>query len=77
MSIVPCSRSELLTREEAAAFLGVKTQTLSVWATTKRYDLPFIKVGSLVRYRRSDLEKFLDDRTVGKETEQGLPRRKR
>ena len=43
---------ELLTRAEAAAYLGVKAQTLSVWATAKRYDLPFIKVGSLVRYRR-------------------------
>jgi excisionase family DNA binding protein len=59
------STRELLTREEAAQYLGVKPQTLSVWATTKRYHLPYIKVGTLVRYRLSDLEKFLESRTVG------------
>lgn len=59
------SRSPLLTRDEAAEFLGVKPQTLAVWAATKRYPLPHIKVGSRVRYRRSDLERFLDQRTVG------------
>ena len=56
--------TELLTRNEAAAYLGVKPQTLAVWATTKRYALPMVKVGSLVRYRRRDLERFLDQRTV-------------
>jgi excisionase family DNA binding protein len=57
--------SDLLTREQAAQFLGVKAQTLAVWASTKRYALPMIKVGSLARYRRSDLERFLESRTVG------------
>jgi excisionase family DNA binding protein len=65
---------ELLTRPQAAAFLGVKPQTLSVWATTKRYGLPFIKVGSLVRYRRSDLQRFLDQRTIGGADEARRPR---
>ncbi len=40
------SPSDLLSREEAAAFLGLKPQTLSVWATTHRYNLPFLKIGS-------------------------------
>jgi excisionase family DNA binding protein len=56
--------SELLTREQAAEILGIQPQTLAVWATTKRYPLPMVKVGSRVRYRRRDLEKFLDARTV-------------
>ncbi len=55
----------LCTREQAAEYLGVKPQTLAVWATTKRYHLPMVKVGSLVRYRLADLEKFLESRTVG------------
>lgn len=59
------STRELLSREEAAAYLGIKPQTLAVWATTKRYHLPYCKVGVLVRYRLSDLEKFLVSRTVG------------
>ena len=53
----------LLTREEAAARLGVKAQTLAVWASTGRYSLPFIKVGRLVKYRQADLDAFLIGRT--------------
>lgn len=54
----------LLSRNEAAEYLGVKPQTLSVWATTGRYNLPYIKVGRSVRYRQSDLDEFLLARTV-------------
>jgi excisionase family DNA binding protein len=57
--------SDLLTRKQAAAYLGVKPQTLAVWVTTKRYNLPMVKVGSLVRYRLADLERFIESRTVG------------
>ena len=65
MSTAILSPSELLTRDEAAAFLGVKPQTLAVWATTHRYDLPMVRVGARVRYRRADLDKWLESRTVG------------
>lgn len=58
-------RPKLLTRAEAAAYLGCKPQTLAVWAATKRYGLRYIKVGRLVRYRLADLEAFLTRRTVG------------
>jgi excisionase family DNA binding protein len=57
--------SDLLTREQAATLLGVKSQTLAVWATAHRYNLPFIKIGrNKVRYRLADLEKWMADRTV-------------
>ncbi|MGD0900813.1 MAG: helix-turn-helix domain-containing protein [Thermoguttaceae bacterium] len=65
MSAAILPETRLLTRSEAAAFLGVKSQTLAVWATTKRYCLPMVKVGSRVRYRLSDIEAFLQSRTVG------------
>jgi excisionase family DNA binding protein len=57
--------SALLTRQEAAAYLGIAPQTLAVWATNNRYHLPFIKVGRCVRYRRRDLDRFLEQRIVG------------
>lgn len=65
MSTATLPSTRLLTRKEAAEFLGVKEQTLAAWATTKRYALPFAKVGSLVRYRLTDLEAFLASRTIG------------
>jgi hypothetical protein len=57
--------SELLTRESAAAYLDVKPQTLACWASTKRYDLRYVKVSRCVRYRKADLDRFLEARTVG------------
>jgi len=55
----------LLTRPQAAEYLGIKPQTLSVWACSNRYNLPFIRVGRSVRYKKSDLDTFLAARTVG------------
>lgn len=49
----------LLNRSEAAAFFGIKTNTLAVWACNKRYPLPYIKVGRHVRYRQADLDNFV------------------
>lgn len=57
----------LLTQEQAAEILGVTPGTLSVWRCTKRYNIPYIKVGRLVRYRKSALDAFLDLRTHGQE----------
>jgi len=54
----------LLTPPEAAAYIGVTENTLSVWRCVGRYAIPFIKVGRLVRYRRSDLEAWLESRTL-------------
>lgn len=52
-------RRELLTREEAARYLGVSPGTLAVWASTKRYRLPYYKIGAKVFYDRRDLDQFL------------------
>ncbi len=58
------TRSDLLTRDQAAEYLGVTSRTLAVWACTKRYNLPYVKMGRLVKYRRVDLEAFIARRTV-------------
>lgn len=57
-------QSDLLTRREAAAYLGVTPETLAVWASTRRYPLRFIKIGRLSKYRKSDLDAFINSRTV-------------
>lgn len=53
-------QESLLTRKEASKYLGVAVGTLAVWACNKRYNLPMVKVGHLVRYRKSDLDAFLE-----------------
>lgn len=53
------AHSDLLTRRQAAAYLGIAEQTLAVWKCTKRYFIPCIKIGRLVRYRKADLDAFI------------------
>lgn len=60
---------KLLSRQETAKFLGVTEGTLAVWACTKRYELAYIKVGRLVKYRYSDIIAFLEKRTQTKAEE--------
>jgi excisionase family DNA binding protein len=55
---------DLLSRREAAAYIGVAEQTLAIWASTGRYHLPYIRVGRKAMYRREDLDAWLESRTA-------------
>ena len=55
----------MLTRKEAARFLGLQPSTLDAWASRGTVKLPFAKLGGAVRYRQSDLEKFIKSNRVG------------
>ncbi len=54
----------LLTPEQVAEILNVGVGTLAVWRATRRYPLPFVKIGACVRYRPADVERFIGSRTV-------------
>lgn len=53
----------LLTPAEASEYLGVSVDTLSVWRCVGRYGIPYVKIGRLVKYRRSALDTFINSRT--------------
>lgn len=57
--------NDWLDTPQAAAELGVKAGTLEVWRVTKRYPLPYVKIGRLVKYKKSEIKKFIESRTVG------------
>lgn len=54
----------LLSREQAAKYLGVKAGTLANWACTKAHTIRMFKIGRLVRYRKSDLDVWIESRVV-------------
>ena len=56
--------AELLSSEEAAAYLGVTKSTLATWRCIARRAIPYVKVGRKVRYRKSDLDSFMKQRTA-------------
>lgn len=52
---------KLLTTEEVAEWLGIRKCTLEKARSTRIGDFPpFIKVGRSIRYRRGDVERWLD-----------------
>ena len=58
MSTITLDRK--LTTREAAVHIGVKPQTLDVWRSTRRVDLPYLKIGRIVRYRLADVDEWLE-----------------
>ncbi len=54
----------LLKTSEAADFLAVARSTLVGWRSSGRVRIPYVMLGSAVRYRRCDLEAFLERQRV-------------
>jgi excisionase family DNA binding protein len=56
----------LLDKHKAAKLIGIHERTLDLWQSQRR--IPFIKLGAgrraLVRFRRADLESFLETHRV-------------
>lgn len=59
----PKNSPATITDKQAAEALGLQPTTLAVWRSTGRYNLPYLKVGRLVKYRISDLAEFMARRT--------------
>ncbi len=59
---------DLLSPKQLEAEYGIPVGTQAIWRCTKRYSIPYLKVGRLVRYDRSAFERWLESRTInGKE----------
>lgn len=59
-SATPRSTGDNLTPKQAAVLLNVPAATLAVWRSTNRVVLPFFKIGHHVRYRRADIDRFIE-----------------
>lgn len=62
------TQERLMTPPEAAEILGTTEGTLRVWRCTKRYPLPYVRLGRAIRYRESDVLNFITSRTVTPQT---------
>ena len=51
--------------KDVSEMLGVSVSTLYKWVSEKK--IPCHKVGSLVKFRQSEIEKWLDGNKIGKE----------
>jgi len=57
---------EILTLEEVAHYLRLKPQTIYKWAQEKR--IPAAKLGKEWRFRRSVIDRWLDEQMLGDAT---------
>jgi excisionase family DNA binding protein len=44
--------------QQAAEYIGITPGTIRVWCSKRK--VPFIKINGRVRFRQTDLDKFLD-----------------
>ena len=58
------AENTLKTPEQAAAYLAISERQLQLDRTTKR-NIPFVKIGRLVRYRKADLDAYISAQTIG------------
>lgn len=63
----------LVTADEAAKALGFSTETLKSARIHRKEsnplrDLPFVRIGRNVRYRKADLDAFIDEHVVDPRT---------
>ena len=61
---VAIHNQKLMNETAAAELLDVKPQTLRLWRMTDRVKLPYLRIGSMIRYRESDLLTYLEKSTV-------------
>ena len=62
---VALTPDDLLTDAQVALMLGVSPKTLATWRSTGRYALPFLRIGARIRYRRQDVNAWLESRRHG------------
>jgi len=55
---------DLLPPNNVSDILGVSLGTLTVWRSTGRVDLPFVKVGQKVMCKPEDAQSFIERRTL-------------
>lgn len=58
------SHEPLMDNIQAAEFLGLSVSTLNKDRCCRTIGIPFVKMGRAVRYRKSDLIKFISLRVV-------------
>jgi hypothetical protein len=58
------TKPELIDNAPAAEYIGTKPHTLEIWRSTGRHKIPYVRVGSRIKYKTSDLDDWLASRTV-------------
>ncbi len=50
---------KLMTTQEVADYLNIKKQTLEAWRSRNTINIPYIRIGASIRYKKQDVEEWL------------------
>ena len=50
----------LMDQKTAAAYLGTTVGSLNVWRATGKHKIPYIRWGHCIRYRKEDLDAWIN-----------------
>lgn len=56
----------LMTQREAAQYLGTSVGVLNVWRHLGKQKIPFVRWGRHIRYRKADLDAWIDSNVENK-----------
>lgn len=54
------TESKLMNQAEAALYLGTTVPTLNTFRCTGKNTIPFVRWGRCIRYRKEDLDKWIE-----------------
>ena len=63
---VNMNEEKLLNQQEAAAYLGTTIGTLNSWRHYGKQNIPFVRWGNRIRYRKADLDTWINTQTENK-----------
>lgn len=52
--------NHLMNQKTAAAYLGTTVGSLNVWRATGKHKIPYIRWGHCIRYRKEDLDAWIN-----------------
>ncbi len=61
---VNIEENQLLTSGQVSKMLNVHMETLRIWRLIQKDKLPYIRIGRLIRYKKSDVETLIKNGLV-------------
>jgi predicted site-specific integrase-resolvase len=60
----------LLRQRDAARLLGVSVRSLERWRCSGTVDLPYVKLGGVIRYQLENIQRLIASRTIRNTSEE-------
>lgn len=60
--------NSLMNQKEAAAYLGTTVKSLNTWRARGKYNIPYVRWGKNIRYKKESLDAWIMEHTTNGQT---------